>query len=103
MMNTRIDGQQAHNFNSLAIRALPEIGFLAVESLGNGLFQHWVMVGGSSPEADRLGLRLSEEETKHGVFCRPGCLDGRDAPVCRDPKRRCYARGKGAVYSCQHC
>src|SRR5215472_8968873 len=68
-----------------------------------GLFQHWVMVGGSSPEADRLGLRLSEEETKHGVFCRPGCLDGRDAPVCRDPKRRCYARGKGAVYSCQHC
>jgi hypothetical protein len=32
--------QQARNFNSLEIKALPEIGFLAVESRGDGVFQH---------------------------------------------------------------
>src|SRR5262249_47305326 len=35
-------------------------------------------------------LRPLEEETAYGVFCRPRRLDGRDASVCRDPKRRCY-------------
>src|SRR5215472_5480191 len=61
------------------------------------------MVGGSSPEVDRLASRLLKEESQDGVFCRPGCLDGRDARVCRDPKRYCCARGKGAVYTCQYC
>jgi hypothetical protein len=34
--------QQTHNFNSLTIRALPEIGFLAVESRGDGVFQQYL-------------------------------------------------------------
>ena len=33
--------QQAYNFNSLTIEALPEIRLLAVESGGNGLFQQY--------------------------------------------------------------
>src|SRR5271168_4020551 len=51
-----------------------------------------------------IGSALSlEEETAHGIFCRPGCLDGRDAGVCRNPRRRRHPQGEGAVDACRHC
>jgi hypothetical protein len=59
------------------------------------------MVGGSSPEADKIGSSL-EEETDNGVFCGTGCLDGQDARVCRDPKGYYRARDNRAFDACQH-
>jgi hypothetical protein len=37
-----------------------------------------------------------EEETEDGVFCRPGCLDERDARLCRNPRRCGHSRGESA-------
>ena len=39
------------------------------------VFQHRVMGGSSSTEADRIG-NDSEEETRHGLFCWPRYLNG---------------------------
>src|SRR6516162_5137014 len=66
------------------------------------LFQHRVMVGGSSPEADRIGSVFRKRRLKCSIL-PAGCLDGRDARVCRDPKRHGCIRGEGAVDTRQHC
>ena len=41
----------------------------------SGVFQHRVMGGSSSSQADRIGQDV-EEETRHGLFCWPRYLNG---------------------------
>jgi hypothetical protein len=74
--------QQARNFNSLTIRALPEIGLLAVESRGDGSFSTQSPLSSRSLPATAMGRNvagLGGRLTRHDGGRRIG--KNRDTPV----------------------
>src|SRR4030095_17072596 len=77
----------AHHAESSA--APPQGNGITLASGMRAVFQHWVMGRLLFRESDTIGSQC-DEESSHGILCRTGCLDERDAHLrCRSRRRRC--------------